>query len=194
MTLVGIDYSMTCPAVCVYSANGNPRMRWFYINDLAVPVHVGARFSSVPPSAYTNPTHRYLHLASKTIEFIKSIEPDFNLVNVGLEDYAFGARGRVFHIGENTGILKLKLIEAGLASKNLEVIAPTVVKKIATGKGNAKKEPVVEAFHRDTGIDLMRVFTPNRKNVGSPVSDLADSFYVLHAAAGHFKLDIPRFL
>ena len=56
---------------------------------------------------------------------------------VALEDYAFAAKGRVFHIAENTGILKYKLFQQGIP---LETISPSAVKKNATGKGNADKE------------------------------------------------------
>ena len=53
---------------------------------------------------------------------------------VALEDYAYGAKGRVFHIAENTGVLKYKLWQQSIP---LDVVQPTKVKKFATGKGNA---------------------------------------------------------
>ena len=68
---------------------------------------------------------------------------------VGLEGYAYGASGRaIFQIAENCGLLKYKLWEAGIA---VDIIPPTKVKKDATGKGNADKRKMVDAFELDTG-------------------------------------------
>jgi len=85
---------------------------------------------------------------------------------VCIEDYAFSARGRVFHIGENTGILKYKLNKCGL---RFESVTPQIVKKYATGKGNAKKVDMYEAFIEDTGIELAKV---------KQWSDIADSYWI----------------
>ena len=45
--------------------------------------------------------------------------------------------GRVFHIAENTGVLKYKLWKAG---KPLEVIPPTTIKQFATGEATHQKK------------------------------------------------------
>jgi hypothetical protein len=55
---------------------------------------------------------------------------------VALEGYAYNAKGRVFHIAENTGILKYKMFQRGVP---LDIVEPTKVKKFATEKGNASK-------------------------------------------------------
>lgn len=66
---------------------------------------------------------------------------------VAIEGYSYGARGRaVVSLGELGGVVRLALWDAGIPY--LEV-PPTVVKKYATGKGNASKEAVlVEAVRR----------------------------------------------
>lgn len=94
---------------------------------------------------------------------------------VGIEDYAYAAKGRVFHIAENTGILKYKLFQQGIP---VDTIPPTVVKKNATGKGNADKESMYSAFVSETGLMLKDIITPNKKDVGNPVSDIVDSYYI----------------
>ena len=48
----------------------------------------------------------------------------------------------------------------------------------ATGKGNADKQMMVDAFHKETGLDLHTMITPNKTLVGSPVTDIVDSFYI----------------
>ena len=53
---------------------------------------------------------------------------------------------------------------------------PSVVKKGATGKGNADKDMMYEAFLKETKIDLKKIFDTDK--VGNPVSDIVDSYYV----------------
>ena len=92
-----------------------------------------------------------------------------------LEDYAMGAKGKVFHLGENCGLLKHKLWQRGL---KFETVAPTALKKFASGKGNSDKCAMLNAFVKETGIDLMKQMDKESKDCGSPVSDVVDSFYL----------------
>jgi crossover junction endodeoxyribonuclease RuvC len=63
-----------------------------------------------------------------------------------VEGYAFGARGNaMFSIGELGGVIRLALYEL---SKPYIEIAPTQLKKFATGKGNANKDEVIAAAIR----------------------------------------------
>ena len=94
-------------------------------------------------------------------------------VTIGLEDYAMGAKGRVFAIGENTGILKYKL-----RGYSLSTYPPTVVKKFATDKGNANKELMYETFTEETGVDLKDFFPSKSEKIGNPISDIIDSYYI----------------
>jgi len=95
--------------------------------------------------------------------------------SVALEGYAFSASGRVFNIAENTGILKYKLYRLGIP---VTVVPPTEVKKFATGKGNADKNQMYEAFVAETGCHLKMLLTPKRADSVSPVSDIVDSYYI----------------
>jgi Holliday junction resolvasome RuvABC endonuclease subunit len=97
---------------------------------------------------------------------------------VAIEGYAYGAKGRVFHIAENTGVLKYKLFQANIP---VEVISPSEVKKKATGKGNADKKHMHIAFMQETGYNLATLMTPDKKEVTNPVSDIVDSYYVCKA-------------
>jgi hypothetical protein len=98
-----------------------------------------------------------------------------NEISIFIEGYAFGASGKVFHIAENTAILKHKLYNAGVS---YETVAPTAVKKFATGKGNANKEAMYEAFVEETGEDLMMKLSPKAGQINSPVSDIVDAYYI----------------
>jgi len=96
---------------------------------------------------------------------------------VVLEGYAMGAKGLVFHIGENTGNLKHELWRH---QKPFVVAAPTTIKKFASGKGNANKDVMYETFTKETGIDLLGLF--EMKKPDSPVNDIVDSYYMVKYA------------
>ena len=57
-----------------------------------------------------------------------------------------------------------------------DTIVPSVVKKGATGKGNADKDMMYEAFYKETNIDLKKLFDTDK--VGNPISDIADSYFI----------------
>lgn len=80
-----------------------------------------------------------------------------------IESYSFGSRNKGEYLGEFGGMLRSMLIKN--VSKVVEV-APTMVKKFATGKGNAKKEVIIGHVR-----DRWKCLLPN--------SDEADA-YVLY--------------
>ena len=57
-----------------------------------------------------------------------------------------------------------------------DTVVPSVVKKGATGKGNADKDMMYEAFKKETKLDLKKIF--DTEKVGNPISDIADSYFI----------------
>ena len=110
---------------------------------------------------------RYVYISSWAVDIIDTYETD----KIILEDYAYAATGRVFNIGENTGILKYRLRNKA----NIVSVAPTEVKKFATGKGNARKEDMLEAFIKQTNVDPRDVLDYYGEN---PISDIVDSYFM----------------
>jgi hypothetical protein len=53
-------------------------------------------------------------------------------------------------------------------------VVPSVVKKVATGKGNADKDLMYESFSKETNTDLKKIFDVQK--IGNPISDIVDSF------------------
>ena len=92
---------------------------------------------------------------------------------VSLEGYAYNSTGRVFHLAENVGILKHKLYKNAIP---LSVIEPSRIKKIASGKGNADKQVMYEAFEKESLVDLKSILS--QKTLSNPVTDIIDSFYI----------------
>lgn len=95
---------------------------------------------------------------------------------IALEDYAMGARGRVFEIAENTGCLKQKLRSSQYEFK---LYPPTVVKKFATGKGNSDKDAMYAAWMQETDFDIWKLMTPGRSKISSPITDIVDAYFIL---------------
>jgi len=110
---------------------------------------------------------RYAYISSWAVDIIDTYEAD----KIMLEDYAYAATGRVFNIGENTGILKYRLRNKA----NIVLVTPTEVKKFATGKGNAKKSNMLEAFINKTYVDPREILDYHGEN---PISDIVDSYFI----------------
>lgn len=173
MKIAGIDYSLRGPAICVF--NGNKRFTYKDCNFYYL-THVKKRegtflknIHGIPFEEYTDESQRYDQISQWCLNIIRDCG------SACLEDYAFSARGKVFHIGENTGILKWKMWRYDIP---LETVPPAMIKKFASGRGNAKKEDMHHAFVNETGVNLHSVLTPDSNSIKSPVSDIVDAYYI----------------
>ena len=174
--IAGIDYSLTSPAVCIAEVRENKikfeDCRFHYIKQTKTQESIGV-FTGYDYPKYSDETERHQNLAEWAIECIRWYHGRVKCVY--LEDYAFAATGRVFNIAENTGILKHYLKKNKF---NFETIPPTVIKKHATGKGNANKELMYETFLSESHVDLQSQLSPKSTKISNPVSDIVDSFYI----------------
>ena len=168
---VGIDYSMTSPCVCI---NNGKVFSFHYLTDKKKYTGIietnNTKFTiqGYSHKQYTNNIERFNNIAQWVLSLLKPND------TIQLEGYAMGVtKGVVFNIGELTGILKLRLWENGYV---VESIAPTANKKAATGKGNANKDAMNDAFLLETKLDLLTLFKCNK--VANPVSDIVDSYFL----------------
>jgi hypothetical protein len=94
-----------------------------------------------------------------------------------IEDYAFAANGRITDIAECVGVLKHKIYHQGMLCVP---VTPSSVKKFATGKGNAKKFDMLDAFEKECSTDFYTEIGVERseKDIPSPIQDLVDSYWV----------------
>lgn len=186
MYIVGIDYSLTSPALTEFygtdwnynmgiishsclASNERQRIRWSSISGIDIKLY----------PIYDGDIKRYNKLSEWVFDRIvlHNRRPEF----VFIEDYAYAATGKVFNIAENMAILKNMLANVGL---KYVMIPPTVIKKFATGKGNANKEKMYDSFLMDTKRDLEKEF--NIKKDKNPISDIVDSYWL--CKYGFFKL------
>ena len=129
-------------------------------------------YSHSPVTSYTSDAERYNRLSNWVIDVLAVNEKPSP---VYLEDYAYAATGKVFHIAENTGHLKYKFWQHNV---KYEIFAPTSIKKTATGKGNSSKKDMYDCFVEQTGFDFRLDLAPNSTEIGNPVSDIVDSYFI----------------
>lgn len=176
MNIAGIDYSLRSPAICVFAGDYSTQFSFnkcmfYYLTD--VKKHVTTYGNNIIGQGFEifeGDSSRYDSISSWALDKVSVVD------HIALEGYSFGSKGhRLFQIAENTGVLKYKLYQSGIP---VEVLPPSQVKKFATKKGNANKEKMYEAFVEETGVDLAKEMTPLKKDIGNPVSDIIDSYYI----------------
>ena len=188
---IGIDYSLSSPGVCVnisedefqyedckfYYLTNTKKYEGTFKEKMAFGTSA-VEYIGTPHRPYSSEPERYNNIANWAIDIIKlygDAKTGINRINptIQIEDYSFGSTGRVFHIAENLGLLKYKLkIECGW---DYTLLAPSVIKKFATDKGNANKEMMLSAFQEDTGVNLAELFDSSAK---SPISDVVDAYFI----------------
>lgn len=175
-SVLGIDYSFTSPALCFHDGTSPPRWWVHYKPKTKTPYPVLPNVTWSVSTA-TSDVQRYLELANWVLQVVYNVNPH----HIVLEDYAFAANGRVSMLAENGGVLKAKLYER-FPLYPVHVVAPTSMKKFATGNGRAQKEDIWASFIQrfaDTATWPSTVF-PKAKTakINSPLSDIADAFFL----------------
>ena len=173
MIVCGIDYSMTSPALCVYNTDSG-EFKFdnctFYFLTQSKKYEIDTENIHGMLFEYDDEMQRYDIISSYFLDRIMENEVD----KVYMEDYSMGSKGRVFHIAENTGVLKYRMWSFGIP---FQTIPPTVIKKFASGKGNANKERMQEVFEEQNEVKLKQLFNMTDKQ-WNPSSDLIDAYYI----------------
>lgn len=173
VTVLGIDYSLTSPALCVYHGAGDfnlENISFHYLTDVKKSIQTKDYLNGKQYPSFESQEQRYHQISNWVLDVVN----EYQINSVFIEGYAFNAVGRVFQIAENTGVLKYRLNLTGLEPIT---VPPTVIKKYATGKGNANKEKMDEAFTSETGVNLKQALQLTDKQ-WNPSSDIIDSFYI----------------
>ena len=86
---------------------------------------------------------------SDLITKIKVLLPDPKDTLIYMEGAAYAATYNVFMLGELSGALKMFFYQSGYA---YEIVQPTVLKKFATGSGQANKKMIKESVQERWGF------------------------------------------
>lgn len=182
--VIGIDYSLTSPAMCVMIEPTYEKCIFYYLTSNKKMVGNFGNAIGYEHKEYFSEQERYDNIA----EFFLNKIPTKTIPKIFIEDYSFGSKGKVFHIAENCGLLKYKLWEIGLP---FSTFAPSAIKKFATGKGNADKQKMYDAFTAETGENLIQYYSKNGTLV-SPVTDIVDSYYIAKYGFSTLKKEVKN--
>ena len=174
-TIVGIDYSLNSPAICIAGDDFDFNKCSFHFLT-SKKKHIGQFGKNIfgyEHKEYNNPIIRFSNISMWALDIIHKHKTD--TAKVFVEGYSFGSKGQaVFQIAENCGILKYRLQMS--PSILYDTVVPSVVKKFASGKGNADKQLMYNSFLNHTGADLLKAFDMGKLN--NPVTDIVDSYYI----------------
>jgi hypothetical protein len=206
MIKVGIDFSLTSPAICVYKKDEYNFISFFndggkdwkksksksyrYHNDLCDIIDVIPYTRKIDDTIYRNEQKTKmsdaLMIANLIIEKLKLIIDDE--VVIGLEGFSYGSiSSSTLDLAMYNSFLRMKLIE-NFGSDCLNIISPTEGKKMLFGKGNAKKEDMIQAFidnRLDDDVLLKNALWKYCNNEGvdfkqpKPIDDLVDAYGIL---------------
>ena len=206
MIKIGIDFSLTSPAICVYKNNNYFFISFFndggknwkksksksyrYHNELCDIIEVIPYTRKIDDSNYRNEQKTKmadaLMIVNLIIDKLKVIIDDE--VIIGLEGFSYGSiSSSTLDLAMYNSFLRMKLIE-NFGSECLNIISPTEGKKILFGKGNAKKEDMIQAFidnRLEDGVLLDNAFWKycNKNGVDfkqpKPIDDLVDAYGIL---------------
>lgn len=172
MKIAGIDYSMTSPAICIHDTT-----KEFKFDNCEVYFMTQLKKYEIEHKnihgkllEFTDAMDRYDKISSFFIDRV--LENDIQYVYI--EDYSLGSKGKVFHIAENTGILKYRLWQFQV---DVVCVPPTVIKKFATGKGNSDKQKMQDSFEAENTIRLKHELNMTDKQ-WNPSSDIIDAYWI----------------
>ena len=184
-TIIGIDYSLTSPAICITTDFVFKNSKFYYLTNKKK--YIGKMSNNIigfEHKEYDTPIRRFSQISDWVYELMEDTIHTEQLVFI--EGYSFGSKGQaVFQIAENCGILKYRLQQMMI---DYDTVVPSVVKKGATGKGNADKDMMYEFFSKETKTDLKKIF--DTQKVGNPISDIVDSYYI--AKVGYESSQKPQ--
>ena len=170
MRIVGIDYSLSSPCICIsdWSTNNYYDCRIFFLTNIKkYNLDIDNIQGDLHPD-YSCEEERYYNITNWVLTKLQ--ETDI----IYIEGYSMGSTGRVFNIGENAGLLKHYLWKR---NHQYNIVPPTVIKKFATGKGNANKEALQEVFLKETNYNIKEKLNMTEKQ-WNPSSDIIDSYFI----------------
>ena len=180
MTLVGIDFSITSPAVTIYKDNEY----YFYAiqkKDSKVVRKMNMLNNVTVEICYSEgltPFQYYDKMTDMLVRWINSnIGPN---MLIAMEDWIYSLRGSaLIDIVYATSILRYKLIKK-YGEEKLNFYSPTHIKKVFTGNGKSDKTMMLERFKSLGFVFPFAQYSNSLDKEQKPAEDIIDSFAVLN--------------
>lgn len=205
MAILGIDFSLTSTAVTLKNLTGY--VFYTFARDTAVKADCAIALKNAGVEVHLVPAEAPLPKKATIAERERSsLEDAHVLINTiinqfkylhdpitayGIEGFSFGSTGnRLAQIAGYQWALRWEMRNIGMTSSNLWVFSPMTVKATA-GKGNFKKEQMIEAFVNSDDPLLQdnpfwlalknnpAQFQTKKGNWLKPIDDVIDSYWVL---------------
>ncbi len=138
----------------------------YVITDDKVVLDFGVIKSDVETDVYK----RSLAIALELATIFHRYQPD----QIRLEGLAFGMRGNATRDLSGLLFTIVNVICHVCVFDNFKIIAPTQVKKTATGSGKAKKKEMIATLPPD----VKKLFTDKNYKQTTGLSDLADAYWI----------------
>lgn len=175
--IVGIDPSKNGTGVVIFETSDDYLnvINTFYMAFTQVKKEESPNIKLSRKKDYEFAENKVFNDVKEIISFIKSKTVNSDTI-VAIEDYAYGATGNTFDIGEFVGHLKINLLQNDY---QLRLYEPSVIKKFATGKGNSDKVSMGDAFIKAHSLlPHILMLTENLEDYQSPKADLVDAFWI----------------
>lgn len=209
MIKIGIDYSLVSPAICIYKDGEysfisffddydkdwlkSKSKAYFYHQELNKFMEMNPYTRHIDKKNYREEQKTKMAaaemIAHKISNRLVEIVGDDTVI-IGLEGFSYGSiSSSTLDLALFNSFLRIKLLEY-FGEDCLVIISPTEGKKRLSGKGNAKKEDMIQAFieNRTQDPDIERCplwqYCKNNeldyKNI-KPIDDLVDSYGILRS-------------
>ncbi len=175
MRILGLDLSITSPGFCVMDIDDNYEiveinLHGFTKTDKWIFEGEGLIIHKFPSDYDKHPPHYRPFLVYDMVKpYLKDID------YIAVEDYAFGAKGKVFDIAECSGALKNIFYTQNIPMKKFP---PMTVKTCATGNGGADKVLMGLAFASSGLKKFVNSFLFDLPEYNNPQEDLIDSIWM----------------
>lgn len=173
MKHIGIDFSITSPAICVLGEDETfESSELYFLTSVKKLIGNFGNMHGYFHKEWTDDIQRYEQIAKWVLLCVKPNISD----RIYLEGYSVGStKGKIYQTHENTAILKFYLFKNHL---NYVTIPPTEIKKKFNGKGNANKEQMYDTFLQSSHDIRETLGLSKKAKIKNPVSDLVDAYAI----------------
>lgn len=163
--VIGIDQSYNSTGICVL----NDDMAVLELYTIKTPASVGDIFDRAEAVATA--------VAELTIKYMP--------IGIGLEGLAFAMMGDATRDLAGLQFIIVNKLRYAYDYKRIVIPTPNTVKKLATGKGNSKKEALYDALPEDV---KKRIEANNYKKT-TGMYDVTDAYWIAVYTLKHFRTE-----